>query len=65
MIEWRPREDAKRNRGRLSSRGLDDLKSIWMQGSLDRDLWMRGCISTSGVKWADDEDDEDNDEYRV
>lgn len=42
VLEWRPRQDAFRNRGRPPTRWTDDLKRIhqnWMQAAQDRDLW--------------------------
>lgn len=42
ILEWRPRREAYRNRGRPPTRWTDDLKRCqgnWMQAAQDRDTW--------------------------
>ena len=42
IMEWRPREQALRNRGRLPTRWIDDVKRIstnWIQAAQDRKKW--------------------------
>jgi len=42
ILEWRPRQDALRNRGRPPTRWSDDLKRFrgnWIQVAQDREEW--------------------------
>lgn len=44
ILEWRPRQEAYRNRGRPPTRWTDDLKRCqgnWMQAAQDRSTWKR------------------------
>lgn len=44
ILEWRPRQDAYRSRGRPPTRWTDDIKKIrsnWMEAAQDRQGWMK------------------------
>lgn len=55
MIEWRPRQDAFRNRGRPPTRWSDDIKRIhtnWIQEAQNRNVW-RQTREAYVLQWTD------------
>ena len=62
ILEWRPRHEAYRSRGRPPTRWTDDIKRIttnWIQEAQDRVRWqrLREAYVQQWTKWTDDDDD--------
>ncbi|KAK4872261.1 hypothetical protein RN001_016385 [Aquatica leii] len=54
MIEWRPRQDAFRSRGRPPTRWADDVKRVagnWIQIAQDRNKW-KGLREAYVQQWT-------------